>query len=65
LEEAGGRNSIYVTPRDEDELAIRIEQVLENPQFAARIIRMGKKYLKRFSKRESARRLIQIYKDLI
>jgi glycosyltransferase involved in cell wall biosynthesis len=64
LEEAGGRHSFYINPTDEDELAIRIKNILNDPELAARMVRAGRKYLKRFSRKRIAEQLMQIYKSL-
>ncbi len=63
LEEAGGPNSIYVSPDDESELAHAINHLLvaDNTE---RIL-SGKEYVKRFEHSAVANHIMNVYKELI
>ncbi|GHT23338.1 glycosyl transferase family 1 [Bacteroidia bacterium] len=64
LEEAGGPDSIYIDPHDEEELADEINTVLSDKELADSMIATGKRYAKQFSEKATAEHLMKIYKSL-
>ncbi|GAP71333.1 mannosyltransferase [Candidatus Symbiothrix dinenymphae] len=64
LEEAGGPDSIYFDPNDDEELAEEINAVLDDEAVAAGMITSGKKYARRFSEKAIAEQLMEIYRAL-
>ena len=64
LEEAGGSDSLYVDPNNDQQLASYIKEVINNSQLAEEMIVKGKAYAKRFSPEVSANRLMAIYQRL-
>ena len=62
LEEAGGPDSIYVDPNNEQELAEKIELVLENQDLATTMSVNGKKYVEQFSDKCISENLVNLYK---
>jgi glycosyltransferase involved in cell wall biosynthesis len=61
LEEAGGPNSIYVSPDNEQELATAILTVWDNNNLALRMVEHGKKYALNFSAEKIAYDLMEVY----
>ena len=64
LEEAGGPDSIYVNPEDDQELASRILEIANNASLANRMIESGKIYVKRFEDERIASDIIRVYQVL-
>ena len=64
LEEAGGPDSIYVDPNNEQELAEKIEMVLNNQELATLMSVNGKKYVEKFSDRCISENIMNLYKSL-
>ncbi|MDR2497082.1 MAG: glycosyltransferase family 4 protein [Tannerellaceae bacterium] len=64
LEEAGGPASVYVDPDGEDELALRIGEILGDEALANRMIKAGKEYVGRFDDGKAAAELMRIYQSL-
>jgi glycosyltransferase involved in cell wall biosynthesis len=62
LEEAGGPDSLYVSPTDEQALASCIRKIWENPDLAQDMIRKGKQYVQRFSEERIAADLMREYR---
>lgn len=65
LEESGGPSSIYVSPDDENELAERLRQVLEDQELREDMAFKGHLYAVRFSDQAIHQQLIQIYQNLL
>ena len=65
LEEAGGPDSFYIHPDDENELAARIHEIVNNESLAHRMREAGKKYVKRFDEAKIASEIIRIYQSLL
>jgi glycosyltransferase involved in cell wall biosynthesis len=63
LEEAGGRDSIYVNPNDYAELSRRIMEVVNNRELAKRMTDAGKRYVKRFSDNVIADEIMKVYSN--
>ncbi|NEU07686.1 glycosyltransferase family 4 protein [Flavihumibacter sp. R14] len=64
LEEAGGPESIYVSPTDDTELAEAIHSVLANPDKRKRMIEAGAEHLKQFDDKQIAQKLINVYQTI-
>lgn len=65
LEEAGGPNSIYISPKDEIALSKAIEKVLKNDELRAEMITAGKKYASGFTEEVHARNIMKVYEKLV
>lgn len=65
LEEAGGPDSIYVDPDDEQELAASIKSVLENNEKRIYMVSAGREYLNKFESKQISEQLIQLYQNVI
>jgi glycosyltransferase involved in cell wall biosynthesis len=61
LEEAGGAGSIYVNPRDADELARQITRVMQDSQLRAEMIAAGKQHIAQFTPQQVTKKLLAIY----
>ncbi|MFA6873475.1 MAG: glycosyltransferase family 1 protein [Bacteroidaceae bacterium] len=64
LEEAGGPDSIYVSPNNATELAEGIDKVLENPMLANKMIEKGSIYATRFNPEQLAKEMNQLYQSI-
>ncbi len=62
--EAAGPGSIYVNPNDEEELAIRIKEVLENSTLREQMILTGKQHITQFEPKVISDKLNAIYKTV-
>jgi glycosyltransferase involved in cell wall biosynthesis len=65
LEEAGGKNSIYVDPNDSDELANQINLLINNTEKRELMIRSGFEHINNFSNQQIADKLFKLYQNLI
>ena len=65
LEEAGGPNSIYVDPGNVDGFAKAINEVIEDVQLSAKMIKDGYEYVKRFDDHVIAIQLSDLYKETL
>jgi glycosyltransferase involved in cell wall biosynthesis len=64
LEEAGGADSIYVNPTDDEELANKILEILNNESTTKQMIEKGKEYIKRFNEEKIASEVMDVYNSL-
>lgn len=64
LEEAGGPDSLYVSPNNDTELAEAIDKVLENPTLAKEMIEKGSIYAARFNPEQLAKEMNQLYQSI-
>lgn len=64
LEEAGGPDSIYISPDNEIELAEKIDLVLNNEQLKTRMIERGYEYAANFNEEKLAAELDNIYSEI-
>lgn len=64
LEESGGPDSIYVSPHDENELAERIRQLLDDETRQETMIQRGHEYAERFSDAAICQHITRIYNNL-
>lgn len=66
LKEAGGPDSLYVSPSDEKALAAAIRQILNDPGFAQNMSEKGYEYAhKTFHPQRLSQQLIDCYQELI
>ena len=65
LEEAGGEDSCYIHPDDVEGLAQTACSLLQTPETCERMIRQGKEYVQRFSEKEQACQLMNLYRALM
>jgi glycosyltransferase involved in cell wall biosynthesis len=61
LEEAGGPNSIYVSPHNAEELSTQVNYVLENKTLQTQMIETGLQYVQRFDNGILAKQLMACY----
>lgn len=64
LEEAGGPDSIYVDPKDEQALAAAINHLLQHPEQCSRMIQAGRAFAASFTEEHHADSLMQLYRAL-
>ncbi len=65
LEEAGGPNSIYVDPKNSDELAQQIDRVIENGELQLEMKEKGFEFAQNFTSQKQAKEVLAIYKKLV
>lgn len=65
LEEAGGPNSIYIDPKNSDELASGIDRVIENPELQLEMKEKGFEYAQNFTSENQAKEVLEIYEGLV
>jgi len=63
LEEAGGPDSIYVGPDDEQELSIQVDKILSDDALQTKMIEKGYAYAQKFAGDKLAAQLEKIYKN--
>jgi len=61
LEEAGGPDSIYVSPDDVEELAIQVNRVLGDKTLQLSMVEKGLQYVQRFDHEKLAKQLMACY----
>ncbi len=65
LEEAGGPDSLYVSPDDEQSMAQAIRQVLKGAEGREERIRRSREYIRRFEGNDVASQVIDLYRSLL
>ena len=65
LEEAGGPDSLYVSPDDAEGMANAIRQSLRGAEGREQRIRRSREYIRRFEGRDVASQVIDLYQSLI
>lgn len=65
LEEAGGKDSIYIDPKNHIELAQKIKLVLTDNLQREKMIQSGYKHVEQFSNQIIAEKLIKLYQKII
>jgi glycosyltransferase involved in cell wall biosynthesis len=65
LEEAGGPNSIYVDPKNSDELAQQIDRVIENGELQLEMKEKGFEYAQNFTSQKQAKAVLAVYEKLV
>ncbi len=61
LEEAGGPDSLYVDPNDENDLALKIMQVINDKNLALKMKEKGEQYIERFADEQIAKDIMKVY----
>lgn len=64
LEEAGGEYSIYVNPDSVEEIVSAFNRIFSDPDYKKKMIEKGKAFVERFSAREQAMLIMNIYKNI-
>jgi glycosyltransferase involved in cell wall biosynthesis len=64
LEEAGGADSVYVSPDDDVELAEKIMEILTDESLKKKMTDAGKIYMERFEEKRIAEQLMHIYQSI-
>jgi glycosyltransferase involved in cell wall biosynthesis len=65
LEEAGGPDSLYVDPDDDEAMAHAISQVLFGVEGRQRRIELSQEYVKRFENTDAAQRFADLYREML
>jgi len=65
LEEAGGPDSIYVSPDDPNGLAEQIERILSNTELQQTMAQKGRDYAKKFESKKLTAQLMQLYTNVV
>lgn len=65
LEEAGGPDSLYVSPDDPEAMAHAISQVLFDAPGRQQRIELSRQYIRRFENSDAAQRFAQLYASLL
>jgi len=65
LEEAGGPNSLYISPKDAKGLARAINQVIENPLLRQEMKEKGLEYVQKFNNPVVSKQLMDCYLTLL
>lgn len=65
LEEAGGPDSIYISPEDPDALAEATNKVTQSAELSSDMIKAGFRYLDKFNTASLSTQLMSAYQDLI
>lgn len=65
LEEAGGPNSIYVDPKNSDELAQQIDRVIKNGELQLEMKEKGFEYAQNFNSQKQAKAVLEVYEKLV
>ncbi|KAA5536512.1 glycosyltransferase family 4 protein [Taibaiella lutea] len=65
LEEAGGPDSIYISPDDETALAKAIDKILNDTALQTKMTEEGKMYASRFTEEAHARNIMKVYESLV
>ncbi len=62
--ESGGPNTIYIDPNNKSELADQIVNVLTNHDISFEMIEMGRNFVEKFHRRQTAQDLMNLYNSL-
>jgi glycosyltransferase involved in cell wall biosynthesis len=65
LEEAGGPDSLYVDPDDEQAMAAAIRQVLKGADGREQRISRSQQYIRRFEGNDVAGQVFELYQSLL
>ena len=65
LEEAGGKDSIYIRPDEVSDLKIAIDSLLSNQDLTQKITEKGLRYARNFDHLKSAERIHELYERLL
>ena len=65
LDEAGGPDSLYVNPDDVQDLAMKLNKVLNDEDLRQEMIAKGREYSANFDDRTLADQIITVYKNTL
>ncbi|MBY0245470.1 MAG: glycosyltransferase family 4 protein [Sphingobacteriaceae bacterium] len=65
LEEAGGNDSLYVSAKDEIELAKAINEIILNPNQRLKMIEKGFEYVEKFDNTKISTQIMNLYENVI
>ena len=65
LEEAGGPDSLYVSPDDAEAMAAALRQVLRGAEGREQRILRSREYIRRFEGRDVAGQVVELYRSLL
>ena len=65
FKEAGGNNSVYIDPLNEEELANKIDECLTDTKLREKMIIKGLKHAKNFEPENISKQLINAYSSLL
>lgn len=65
LEEAGGPNSLYVSPTDFEALAQAINKIISDEDLASEMSKKGLEYVQKFNQNSVSNALYQVYQSLL
>lgn len=65
LEEAGGSDSIYISPDDYQELAHVVAELLNSPERVRQMAKFGRRYAARFTDQQLGKHLLRTYHELL
>jgi glycosyltransferase involved in cell wall biosynthesis len=65
LEEAGGPNSLYISPDDDESLAQAIYKILHDDHLREQMISQGIQYVERFDDKVIADGIIEVYQNVM
>lgn len=65
LEEAGGPNSVYINPDNEQQIVKAINTILSDKELYDKMAKTGKEYVKRFSEQAIARDIMHVYTKVL
>ncbi|MBM6992293.1 MAG: glycosyltransferase family 4 protein [Prevotella sp.] len=63
LEEAGGRDCIYIDPDNEHAMAEAVSQYLDHPELCREAVGRSRAYVRRFENNDIAREMMQEYRE--
>jgi len=63
LPEIYGQAALYFNPLDIDQMAAKIKAVIEKPRLAAKLRRLGRRQVKKYSWAKTARETIKVYEE--
>ncbi|MFV0484035.1 MAG: glycosyltransferase family 4 protein [Bacteroidales bacterium] len=65
LEEAGGADSVYVSPHNHEELAEKIKWILSDRQQAQTMVDKGLEHVKKFAHKKVTREMMELYQSIL
>jgi glycosyltransferase involved in cell wall biosynthesis len=65
LEEAGGPETIYVSPDDDFDLAAQIKSIMEGSEKRLKMINSGRQYLEKFNGKRISDQTMNLYQNVI
>lgn len=65
LPEAGGDAALYVDPKDKDDIAKKIAELIENENLRKELVKKGYMHLKKFSWEKSAKETLSVLESIV